>query len=422
MAREDTDSSKRNTLRRSVPLGMMGRVFGLVVTLLGARPSPGADAVMCFGDIDCPGAQVFGCHDTYACRCLEGGTPPCNVPFIVGVCILIETATQACDDHESCTIDSCQRQSCVHLPLCPDDGSACTGIERCQHTIVGPRCARIDVPQCNDGDKCTDDSCAETAEFCPTREPNGCCHTRRNCEDGDRCHENTCDAATGDCVHQSIPGCCHNDANCIEVNRCVTAASCIANACVGGQPISCDDRDPTTDDSCDAERGCTHVVSGGLCDDGDPCTDDAPGTSGCLHASIAGCCRSDAECGGDDPCTGIVCGPGQRCAAAASTGFESLACVCRRPTPAACRAKDLPRRLSRRATRACKLVGRAQKAKPAKQRRLVIAAGRRFAAARRAALSRASQRQLGDDCQNAMATSFEDASGRASQLGRELHP
>src|SRR6185436_3785486 len=65
-------------------------------------------------------------------------------------------------------------------------------------------------------------------------------------------------------------------------------------------PISCDDGNACTDDSCDPASGCVHTPH--VCDDGNRCTDDS-----CNPA--AGCVHTPHNCDDSNPCTTDTCDP-----------------------------------------------------------------------------------------------------------------
>jgi hypothetical protein len=62
------------------------------------------------------------------------------------------------------------------------------------------------------------------------------------------------------------------DADCADASACTTAERCVAGACLS-DPVSCDDHEPCTTDSCDLELGCHNipVVNGIACGDGNVC-------------------------------------------------------------------------------------------------------------------------------------------------------
>lgn len=64
-------------------------------------------------------------------------------------------------------------------------------------------------------------------------------------------------------------------ARCEDGNACTGGDSCLGGDCVAGPPLSCDDADPCTADSCTPTTGCTHTGGDGdgdaVCDADDNC-------------------------------------------------------------------------------------------------------------------------------------------------------
>ena len=89
--------------------------------------------------------------------------------------------------------------------------------------------------------------------------------------------------ATGWCIDLVVSGCTSN-ADCSDGNLCNGVETCVANACVPGTAVNCDDGQFCTIDSCDPPTGnCAHAAN--LCGDGDGCTVDSCDEQGdsCLH-------------------------------------------------------------------------------------------------------------------------------------------
>src|SRR5262245_18704370 len=105
-----------------------------------------------------------------------------------------------CDDHNPCTEDVCSPDGCLHTPT-PNaacgEGTECTPNAQC--TAEG-ECApgQPDDTKCDDHNECTIDTC----------DSQGCTHAPRTgavCSDGDPCHAaGTCNG-TGHCAAAAIP-------------------------------------------------------------------------------------------------------------------------------------------------------------------------------------------------------------------------
>jgi hypothetical protein len=108
-------------------------------------------------------------------------------------------------------------------------------------------------------------------------------------------------------------GCASGRADCDHnpANGCEQALNVVTNC--GGCGVSCDDHNPCTADSCDAQKGCLHVpVSDGIaCDDGSACTQQDSCLAGVCAGSPVICGAAD-EChaaGSCDPTTGACTNP-----------------------------------------------------------------------------------------------------------------
>jgi hypothetical protein len=294
-----------------------------------------------------------------------------------------------CRDDDPCTIDSCDndRGGCVHDPYCPDDGAVCNGSSACAvlpPPFVGIRCLNVPL-DCDDGDACSIDSCVE---------PSGCRHVPLNCDDGDQCTTDRCDRTRG-CLHETIAGCCRTVADC-PTDAC-HSRRCIDRQCTSPKPVSCDDGDASTVDTCDPARGCLHA----------PATAPPPAP-----------CARDGDCPADsDPCTTAVCERTRGCAQRDVDGFEGLACVCQRPSPQACSGVTLPRKLASRVGRACATIGRARVANEPQAGKLVRRARRQLERARRAAVGLGGRRGFSQACSAALGVELADGVRRADALG-----
>jgi hypothetical protein len=108
--------------------------------------------------------------------------------------------SQSCDDHDSCTVDSCDPVAgCLHATVPVDDGDACTA-DACD-PVFGVSHASV---SCDDGDACTADSCDVAL---------GCVHAPiAGVDDDNACTKDSCDPMTGKVTHAPIPDCCPHSA------------------------------------------------------------------------------------------------------------------------------------------------------------------------------------------------------------------
>ena len=199
--------------------------------------------------------------------------PTCGGTSVSGCCV----SDGDCDDGNSCTVDTCVANACLHSPgndgASCDDGSACTTAGECS----GGACVGTAI-SCDDANPCTDDSCDAGI---------GCVHTDNTtpcASDGNPCTDDMCSA--GACTHPA------NDAN-----SCSDGVACTGDACVGG---SCLSWYAPTVGCCDADANC---------DDGTASTTDTcvGGPGGSCSNLVTGSCASDAQCDDANGCTTDAC-------------------------------------------------------------------------------------------------------------------
>jgi len=147
------------------------------------------------------------------------------------------------------------------------------------------------------------------------------------CDDGNSCTTGTCNEATGTCVMTAVPDGSICGVGCggfCQAGACTLPGSGFApdgDQLIGYEcwsDVMCDDGDPCTVDSCDAETcGCTHTAIPGCggcgpatnCDDGNLCTEDScdPATGQCVSkplpdgasCGVCGAVCSNGWCGGN---------------------------------------------------------------------------------------------------------------------------
>lgn len=201
-----------------------------------------------------------------------------------------------CDDRTACTTDRCLVGGvCEHTA----NNTMCATGQSC---VSGRGCVAAMTMSCNSNadcddmisctaDRClVDHTCQHSAmdSLCPTGQTcgaRGCgtstgrCSTAADCDDSISCTNDLC-GADGTCSHlpqnNLCPGgqTCNAGMGCIRVTNCTSNAQCDDHmycngvetcsselACVSGTPVSCDDGDPCTRDTCDnSTMGCTHTM------------------------------------------------------------------------------------------------------------------------------------------------------------------
>ena len=130
---------------------------------------------------------------------------------------------QDCNDHNTCTSDSCNAGTCVHTAVSNgtscSDGNACNGAETCNGSGT-----------CVPGTPVT-------------------------CTAPDACHTvGTCNPSTGACSNPSAP-----DGTACTNNACFQSQQCAVGVCQGGSAVPVDDGDLCTTDTCDSVNGVQHT-------------------------------------------------------------------------------------------------------------------------------------------------------------------
>lgn len=228
-----------------------------------------------------------------------------------------------CDDENHCTTGVCkdnlcqfkiiEGEGCCKQHVDCDDGIGCTIDEcdnwKCHHTPVGAKCCTPESADtvCNDGNPCTIDECDNgLCKWTPSVV--GCCEVHSDCLD---------------CIDLETGASCQVD-HTVNPPKCI-GANCVDNVCTEHQcsdqfcyyyekpncclaDSKCDDSNPCTEDTCNAQNKCEHTMdalccaSNGMCNDGDICTIDVcniPSGSDkgiCEHEEKPDCCKKPDDC------------------------------------------------------------------------------------------------------------------------------
>jgi hypothetical protein len=251
------------------------------------------DGDLCNGTLDCDLA-------THACKidaktvisCSSAPNTACaknTCDGKTGLCGLVAvTGTAACDDGNACTAgDTCKAGQCAPgASICAcqktadcapqEDGDLCNGTLFCDVSSL-PYTCKIDP---------------KTVKTCSTASDT-------------TCSKNTCDAKTGSCAAKAVV----DGTPCSDASACTSGDACSKGSCAGSA-VSCDDKNPCTNDSCPVTTGCTHVANSAPCDDGNACTTtDTCKNSQCSAGPPPSCSdgkqnggETDQDCGGASSC------------------------------------------------------------------------------------------------------------------------
>jgi hypothetical protein len=288
----------------------------------------------------CEGTAAGAAVNAQGCSCAQ--IAPCG-------------NNNACDGVETCTAGVCQPGT---APNCNDGNSctadSCNAVSGCVHAAIAGCSSCTSAADCNDNNACTTDSCnagtcvnqarangtacgdanaCNGAETCQA----GVCAAGQalNCNDNNSCTTDSCDAATG--CKNTVKS---NGSSCSDGNACNGAETCQGGACAAGTPLTCNDVNPCTSDSCNPSSGCTFTnkADGASCTDGNQCnggetcqagscrpgtspncndndsctTDQCDPTQGCTHSPVASCtgCTTSSDCNDDNACTADACSNG----------------------------------------------------------------------------------------------------------------
>jgi hypothetical protein len=122
------------------------------------------------------------------------------------------------------------------------------------------------------------------------------CQQDADCDDDNPCTDDSCEA-NGQCGHAD------NTADCDDGSYCNGADTCAAGACAhAGDP--CEIQGKVCDEDQDSCRDCSQDLD---CDDQNPCTADSCGGGSCGHAPQGGACDDGVFCNGTDSCASGSC-------------------------------------------------------------------------------------------------------------------
>ncbi len=243
-------------------------------------------------------------------------------------------ANQAsCSDGDKCTTsDVCSKGKCAGAAKACGDGNACTsdGCESatgdCTHNNVKDGQAK----GCTDADLCLNAACSKGV----------CGKVWKDCNDNNKCTDDSCDSKTGKCVNKA------NNVPCDDGNACTGPDACAGGSCQS-KAISCSAGGPCKSGQCEAKSGnCVYTTKpdgvSSACSDGNGCTIDSCKTGNCVHSKKVckdnklcttdtcafGLCKfTTIDCDDGNPCTVDACDPKDGgCKSPAVADGPSLAC------------------------------------------------------------------------------------------------
>ncbi|HKY35080.1 MAG TPA: carboxypeptidase regulatory-like domain-containing protein, partial [Polyangiaceae bacterium] len=291
-----------------------------------AGTSCDTDNDVCNGGATCDGAGV--CHPSPTPTLDDGN--PCTADGcdpVIGVAHMPVMDGTACDDGNACTLaESCASGACQggNARECPAS-DACHLAGSCESTTG--ECLAVPKPE---GAPCDDATVCNGRETCQL----GVCGagTPSVLDDNNPCTVDSCDPTLGE-THAPVAA----GTSCDNADVCDGVALCnTSGACLPGTPPVIDDGLPCTVDACDPQMGVTHVAvvtgtscgdnnacngdelcdAGGVCqigrpvtiDDGNPCTTDSCSPAmGVAHEPLAAgtSCSDGNACNGTEACSAL---------------------------------------------------------------------------------------------------------------------
>jgi hypothetical protein len=264
----------------------------------------------------------------------------------------------ACTKHPANT--PCAPASCPSGSATKTLGKTCNGTGSCSVGGGSQACAPF---TCGGQQNCRD-TCVTNADcvapntcvgnVCGKKPGGAPCSSTDQCTTGLFCTDGVCcsSASCGACKACNATGTCQNDdgTSCTATDMChVSDGMCSGGACQRA-PIPCDDNNPCTADSCNAQTGCVHApLTGGTCNDQNACTQTdscqngvctgsnpvtCGGASGC---KMAGTCNpATGQCSSQNMPNGTDCNDGNAC----TQTDECQGGVCQGSNPVSCPGAD----------------------------------------------------------------------------------
>ena len=154
--------------------------------------------------------------------------------------------------------------------------------------------SHIEVPDCDDGVRCTSDVCDPTLDHCVSTP------TEDYCDDLGECMNSYCDPELG-CIYEPADDYTACD-RFPEIEELCFGGVCVRVGCTSNS--QCDDGIPCTIDAClpreDSQPGniCMNIPNSALCDDGQWCngTETCVPGAGCTEASVQPVCNDQIYC------------------------------------------------------------------------------------------------------------------------------
>ncbi len=262
---------------------------------------PCTDGNPCTTDACDPSTGCRSTANTDACN----DDNPCTVGDVCAGGVCQPGLGSLCDDHVSCTLDSCTRTTgaCTNVPtdsLCTGAGAHCDPQAGCQVTGGCDATSCMPTPGTCEMAVCSGTTCTRPSRCTASQTCCGGACVPIGCDDGNPCTDDVCNAAQARCDHNPTTD---SARLCNDASECTVGDRCIGSSCVG--VVDCSDGNECTDDSCGG-TSCLHTPS--VYDTG------CGSQIGCIreHCDGAGSCVG-YSCMGIEVCCGEICVPRGEC-------------------------------------------------------------------------------------------------------------
>ena len=272
---------------------------GCVHIALGTGSACDADGSVCTvndtcKDGTCIAGVQLGCDDGNPCT-----QDSCD---LAAGCTQVVFDGVPCTDDNPCTLgDVCKSGACAAGVV-----KTCTSPDQCLAAACDVATGACVYPKLPAGQPCDDASACTSNDVC---KDGFCSGGVIACDDGNPCTDDSCAPAVG-CQTQA------NSAGCNDGNACTGNDVCALGVC-GGSAIICDDNNACTSDTCDNAKGC---VAQAVVDES-PCG--VGGSAWCVGGNCTSKKAAGEACNVAGSCASGYCADGICCDGACSGGCES---------------------------------------------------------------------------------------------------
>jgi len=198
---------------------------------------------------------------------------------------------EECEDYNSCTIDSCDNNECVHSQVDCHDNNECTADSCDEASGCQNFASMVDGDSCDDGNLCTNVSFCFGGKCIGELQEKG---IKLPCDDGNVCTMEFCNFFKQKCQSDGTKDC--DDSNPNTIDSCDKKSGNCKNVEVCKSNYDCDDGKFCTFDYCLPKKGCVHeqdksCINSGLCETDLDCKGSSWGEYCIMHNGSYGLCQ-----------------------------------------------------------------------------------------------------------------------------------